>query len=759
MNVEVLPAPSLRNRPASVQPPDVDATRATHLNLLIASMTLGGAERSVRDVVHMLEDRVGSGNLFVMARTAAAYRESDIKSFRVVHPAGADRRERLRRVAMEILASPNPTVFTHLIRSGDLRLLWDYGVRTIPVIHNSAPGWHEEPTVFHHPLVPAVVAVCQSVADQLKAAGLDKPISVLRHELSRRDGLRFDTDTRQRVRHRHGIAETTLLLGMVGQFKSHKGYVRAIRVLAELRRARDVKLMIIGGWDHDYGAGRVAYAATMEHARELGVMSDLICLGPSEDVEAYYAAFDVFLNTSVYEGMSIATLEAVRAGCPVVSADVGGQREAVTANDSLIAQPADIDAYVRAILHQCEPARRMPLEPPPQPDLIARLWAWIGDYGLLRPGGPGCRADTLFVTSNLNPGGAQRSLANLLKTMSGGQLRPWLCVLDRVLGDGFMSQINQAGIPNVGLAGARNLVDRVEASLELVRRLGVRTICFWNVDPIFKLIVAKVLQHSEIRIVDVSPGPMLFEELANTRQLQDRLAFSADDYFRRLDVFVSKYRDGIPEPVRRLARKVVVIPNGVAQRLDQPMDARMLPTGVDARYALVTCCRLVPNKRLEWLVEMMRELTKAQPLASLTIVGGVDQRHLGYLQTVQDRIAHLGLTNIHFAGPNSDVFSFLGLFKIFVMISRAQGCPNASLEAMACGLPVVANADGGTSEQVRDGVSGYLVDSEKPAEMAERVAYLLERPDLMQEFGAAGRIRAAKRFSLELMARRYQKIL
>jgi len=53
-------------------------------------------------------------------------------------------------------------------------------------------------------------------------------------------------------------------------------------------------------------------------------MPDLLAPGQVRDIEPYYAAFDVFLNTSIFEGLSVATLEAVQAGCPIVTADAGG---------------------------------------------------------------------------------------------------------------------------------------------------------------------------------------------------------------------------------------------------------------------------------------------------------------------------------------------------------------------------------------------------------------------------------------------------
>ena len=748
------------------QPPVPVLTPSMHINILIPSMTFGGAERCVYDIVTGLERRHPTGKLFVLHNLVPSYSLEGTDLFPVLQLEGKDRLTWIRTIALEVLTSPTPILYTHLIRAEDLRMLWDYGVITIPVVHNSVPGWQDSPDMFADRQVPFIISVSEDVRKQLITAGCKKPIVVIRHELQRWRVPEDVARDRNRIRRRHGVRDNTLLIGMVGQFKAHKAYTRAVRVLREILKFKKAKLMIIGGWDHDYGAGRVTYAATIKLALELGVLPDLLVLGPVHPVEPYYAAFDIFLNTSIYEGLSIATLEAAQSGCPIVSANVGGQREIVPERTVLIDDPSDVGAYVAAIrsLIRAPHPQRLGVSPPRALDLVPRLWGMLANYGVPLKSSEenrfGTAADILFVTSNLNPGGAQRSLVNLLTHVACPH-RAWLCVLDRVLGDHFIEKLGAAGIPVLGLSPKSAQLDRMEQLLAIIARLRVRTICFWNVEAPVKLLVAKVLALRGVRLVDVSPGPMLFAELDESMEFQRRIAFSAAEYLERLDCFIAKYRGGEPPArYRATAKHVEIIPNGVSlpeSVSDQPV--RLRPAWADPRFAIVTCCRIVPNKRIEWLVEMMRFLTAKIRRASLTIVGGVDQRHIGYWESLCAIIGESNLTNVHFVGPNADVFCFLREFKVFVMVSHAQGCPNASLEAMAAGLPVVANNDGGTYEQIVHGRTGYLVKGDNPKEMADRVAELLRNPARAKRFGEAGRRRVKRSFSIQRMVDSYTKIL
>ena len=165
----------------------------------------------------------------------------------------------------------------------------------------------------------------------------------------------------------------------------------------------------------------------------------------------------------------------------------------------------------------------------------------------------------------------------------------------------------------------------------------------------------------------------------------------------------------------------------------------------------------MPDKRLEFLFEMMRDLGRRLPQASLTIVGGPDSKSLDYWENLLRRVRDERLENIRFVGRHDDVNPFLAQFKVFVMVSDRQGSPNASLEAMAMGLPVVANPDGGTADQIADGVSGYLVQD--PASMAARVESLLRDPVLRRRMGDDARKTVRERFSIDRMVEHYRKLL
>ncbi len=90
--------------------------------------------------------------------------------------------------------------------------------------------------------------------------------------------------------------------------------------------------------------------------------------------------------------------------------------------------------------------------------------------------------------------------------------------------------------------------------------------------------------------------------------------------------------------------------------------------------------------------------------------------------------------------------------------SNSEGLPNAVVEYMAAGLPVVATAVGGLAEVVADGVTGELVDKGDADGLAQNILELLNDPARRTEMGTAGRARVEERFSLSAQMEGYERV-
>ena len=105
--------------------------------------------------------------------------------------------------------------------------------------------------------------------------------------------------------------------------------------------------MIVGG---PIGRnGRTAWHAVLDEMRRCGVRQRLAMPGFVPDAAACLPAFDLLLNTSLYEGTSMATLEALVNGVPVVASRVGGQGELPAEGLTLVNKDAPLDDWAAAV--------------------------------------------------------------------------------------------------------------------------------------------------------------------------------------------------------------------------------------------------------------------------------------------------------------------------------------------------------------------------------------------------------------------------
>jgi glycosyltransferase involved in cell wall biosynthesis len=196
-----------------------------------------------------------------------------------------------------------------------------------------------------------------------------------------------------------------------------------------------------------------------------------------------------------------------------------------------------------------------------------------------------------------------------------------------------------------------------------------------------------------------------------------------------------------------------VIVNGVdAARVRElvaraPVDRRALDLPPRARV-VATVARLDPVKRLEVLVEAFALARRRCPEAVLLVVG--DGRHGPALRR---RAARLGIQPwTVWPGPIPDAVRCLPAVDVYASASRREGLPLGVLEAMACGLPVVATRVTGHVDLVDEGRSGLLCPPDDPPAMAEALVQLLADPARARALGEAGRRRAEESFGAARMA-------
>jgi glycosyltransferase involved in cell wall biosynthesis len=214
--------------------------------------------------------------------------------------------------------------------------------------------------------------------------------------------------------------------------------------------------------------------------------------------------------------------------------------------------------------------------------------------------------------------------------------------------------------------------------------------------------------------------------------------------------------DDLIEAFGGTARRVRVVHNpvdvaAVVAASREPIDAR------DAERwrppVVVAAGRLAEAKNYPLLIEAFAILRQRTP-ASLFILGQGDQE-----APMRALIAERNLTDcVHLCGFRRNPWSYMARADVFALTSRYEGFGNVLVEAMACGVPVVATASSGTREIVSPGADGLLVESHDPAAFASALARVLDDPMLRRCMGeTAGR--HAEQYRTEAVGLAYDQLL
>ncbi len=237
------------------------------------------------------------------------------------------------------------------------------------------------------------------------------------------------------------------------------------------------------------------------------------------------------------------------------------------------------------------------------------------------------------------------------------------------------------------------------------------------------------------RRVDFSVKKPLVGALKYNNPLVDRVVCVSQNVLRVLK------NDGVKP------QRLTVIHDGIdLQRFEKASpDGLREELQIPENHLIVgTVAALVGHKDYPTLLKAAQQVLKKQENVTFCAVGdGGDREPLLQLHQSLD----LG-ERFKFVGFRKDVGRFFKLFDVFVLSSHMEGLGTSVLDAMACGLPVVATAAGGIPEMIENGKNGLLVPPRNPQALAGAILQLLNDEALRHSLALAGK-KNVSRFSIE----------
>ena len=193
------------------------------------------------------------------------------------------------------------------------------------------------------------------------------------------------------------------------------------------------------------------------------------------------------------------------------------------------------------------------------------------------------------------------------------------------------------------------------------------------------------------------------------------------------------------------ASRVYFLPNAVDTDWFQPSEEL-----AGEPFTLVAVGRLVEEKRLDRFISIISRLRTHYRINVRGVIVGPDGQNLELKPQLENQARRLGLLpdKIQFRGGMSDTRPVYHEASACVLTSDYEGTPNVLLEAMACGLPVVASRVGGVPEIVQNGNTGFLFEPNNLEGFAATLVELLKNSGLRAEMGRRARAYVEENHSL-----------
>ncbi|MGE0456257.1 MAG: glycosyltransferase [Vicinamibacteria bacterium] len=241
-----------------------------------------------------------------------------------------------------------------------------------------------------------------------------------------------------------------------------------------------------------------------------------------------------------------------------------------------------------------------------------------------------------------------------------------------------------------------------------------------------------------------APALVLSQRCSYRDGLNPLLRAVAHACHRRAHALIVNSRASAREATAAVPReRVVYVPNGVAK----PPGTQEAPSARPPGQLVACVGQLTPEKGHRFLIEAWPEVARRHPDARMVLAGEGPMR-----EVLLARIRALGIQeSVVLSGFDPHPGKLLEAADVYVQPSLSEGMPNAVMEAMSLGLPVVATAVGAVPDLIEHGSSGCLVSPADAGALTSALDALLDDVPKRRRLGAAAARRMRSDFSVATM--------
>jgi len=354
----------------------------------------------------------------------------------------------------------------------------------------------------------------------------------------------------------------------------------------------------------------------------------------------------------------------------------------------------------------------------------------------------------LHIIDSLGFGGAERDLIGLLQGFQDKKEYEFALVCFNQK-EGFEGDVKKLDIPLLYIPHSYSLWKRFQLLKTFIKDWQADLIHSWS--TIGSLLGLILYYQKKVKLLNNSMlGGIFFNNKSHwLRRIIMHLS----------PIIITNSISGLKVNGLKVSDKNLIVRNGIDLNrfniTEKEQKTIIEELELDKHYPRIICTANFHNiKDHPTLIRSFKKILQCYPKAALYLIGnGIREKKL------KELVKNLLLTNsVYFLGYRKNVEVLVSVSQLFVLATKGEGCPNAMLEAMALGVPVIGNDVGGMSELIIDKQNGLLTPLGDIESLSKAMLEILSNPLLAQQLTKEAKITIQKEYTLERRTKDIEQI-